>query len=91
MECGKYIIVEVRGHEVAILFDPLISHCDIGTCHESRGKRVSAGFFGVTAEPTDEDSKNIDVGVWGKSVTLNIESRKGIDEKLIKKVLRPDV
>lgn len=88
MEHGKYIIKEVKGHEVAICFDALISHCDIGTCKDSRGKTISAGFFSVEAEPRDEDKKDVDVWVWGKSVTLNMECRKGIDEKLIKNLLR---
>ncbi len=87
-EQGKYIIKELEnGHEVAILFDPLISHCDIGTCKNSRGKTISAGFFDVAAVPTEEDPNGISVGVWGKSVTLKLESRPE-DEELIKRVLR---
>lgn len=89
MEYGKYIIKVIRGVEVAILFDPLISHCDIGTCHESRGETISAGFFGASSAPTDEDNKAICVGVWGKSVTLKMDSRPE-DEDLIKKVLRKE-
>ena len=90
MEYGKYIIKEVKGIEVAILFDPLISHCDIGTKGDSRGETISAGFFGASAAPTDKDNRAISVGVWGKSITLNIKSRPE-DEELIKKVLRRDV
>ena len=91
MEYGKYIIKEVRGVEVAIMFSPLISHCDIGTKGDSRGETISAGFFGATASPTEKDDKDIDVGVWGESVTLNIKSRPEKDAELIKKVLRPSV
>ena len=90
MEYGKYIIKVLRGIEVAILFDPLISHCDIGTKGDSRGETISAGFFGAFAEPTEEDDKKISVGVWGKSVTLKMDSRPE-DEALIKRVLRPSV
>ena len=86
-EQGKYIIKEVMGHEVAILFDPLISHCNIGTKGEDKGETVSAGFFDVMSNPTPDDPGNISVGVWGKSVTLKLESRPE-DEELIKKVLR---
>ena len=86
MARGKYIIKEVRGVPVAIMFDPLISHCDIGTCHESRGKTISAGFFSVT----EEDNREIRVDCWGKSVTLKMDSRPDIDEPLLKKVLRSD-
>jgi len=89
MEYGKYIIKVLRDIEVAILFDPLISHCDIGTKGDSRGETISAGFFGASAAPTDEDSRAIDVSVWGKSVTLKMDSRPE-DEVLIKKVLRRD-
>ena len=90
MEQGKYIIkkVEVMGREVAILFDPLISHCNIGTKREDKGETVSAGFFDVMSNPTPDDPGNISVGVWGKSVTLKLESRPEEDAKLIKKVLR---
>ncbi len=89
MEYGKYIIKEVKGIKVAIMFSPLISHCDIGTKGDSRGKTISAGFFGVSASPTEKDDKAIDVGIWGKSITLKMESRPE-DEELIKKVLRPE-
>ena len=81
--------MKISGHEVAIVFDALISHCDIGTNKGSRGKVISAGFFAVGAEPTDEDSRDISVSVHGKSVTLNMESRPE-DEKLIKRVLRKE-
>lgn len=90
MDYGKYIIKEVRGIEVAILFDPLISHCDVGTKGDSRGGTISAGFFIVKFNPTDNDPDDISVGVWGKSVTLEIESREE-DERLIKRVLRKDI
>jgi hypothetical protein len=87
MEYGKYIIKEVRGVEVAILFDPLISHCDLGTKGDSRGETLSAGFFGVMSMPTREDPNDVDVSTWGKSITLNITSRDG-DDDIIKKVVR---
>jgi hypothetical protein len=88
MEYGKYIIKEVRGIEVAILFHPLINHCDIGTKGDSRGETVSAGFFTVGAEPTEDDSRDISVSCWGKSVTLDMKSRGEKDEELVKKILR---
>ena len=51
MDYGKYIIKEVRGHEVAIMFDLLIDHCDMGTKEEV----ISAGFFVVGAKATEND------------------------------------
>jgi len=89
MEYGKYIIKEVRGIEVAIMFSPLISHCDIGTKGDSRGKTISAGFFGIGSLQIEENYDAIGVSVWGKSVTLEMESRPE-DEALINKVLRPE-
>ena len=91
MEYGKYIIKEVRGIEVAIMFDPLISHCDIGTRGDSRGENISAGFFSAMAEPTKEDDKDISVGCWGKSVTLDLASRKEKDEVILKRAIRKAV
>ncbi len=87
MEYGKYIIIEHDGCEFPILFHSVINHCDIGTKGNSRGKVISAGFFMIGAESSDDDEKDIDVSVWGKSVTLKIESRKE-DERLIKQILR---
>jgi len=89
MEYGKYIIID-NGHEVAILFDSLIQHCDIGTKGEGRGKAVSAGFFAVAAKPTEKDPDDISVGVFGESVTLKLKVRKDKDERLIKRVLRKE-
>lgn len=87
MEYGKYIIKEVRGCQVAILFSHLISHCDIGTKGDSRGETISAGFFTVFADPTKDDSQNINVHVFGKSTTLKLETGKD-DSLYIKRVLR---
>jgi hypothetical protein len=89
MEYGKYIIKEVRGFEVAIVFSSLISHCDIGTKGDSRGGDISAGFFSVRAKASEKDPDDISVGVWGKSITLKLDSRKE-DAALIKEVLRKE-
>lgn len=88
MDYGKYIIKEVRGHEVAILFHPLISHCDIETRGDSRGKNVAAGFFSVAGVYEDSEC-NILVDCWGKSDTLKLKSRGVEDEAIINKMLRP--
>lgn len=86
MECGKYIIVKQNTIEVAILFDSLLVHADM-----ARGfKSVSAGFFGASSKSTEKDPDDIDVEVWGKSETLKMEVRKGKDERLIKRVIRPE-
>ncbi len=82
MNDGKYIIQKVRGHEVAILFHPLINHCDIGTCKKSR---ISAGFFRV--EDAGVIKKDIEVFAFGMSESLKLHSRGDTDAALIKKVL----
>ena len=89
MDYGKYIIIKTRGHEVAIIFDLLISHCDIGTKGESRGEVISAGFFAVGAKASENDPDDISVSVFGKSTTLEKSVRKE-DERLIKRVLRKE-
>ena len=90
MAYGKNIIIKSRGCEVAIVFDSLISHCDIGTTGDSRGKAISAGFFcvGLIREKDIED-KEFYVSTFGKSDSLGIESRKE-DARLIKRVLRKE-
>ena len=87
MQDGKYIIKKVRGHEVAVLFHPLINHCDIGTCKESRGETVSAGFFQVRVVREYSDGPTIDVSVHGRSLSLDLNSRGDVDAALIRKVL----
>lgn len=77
MEYGKYVIVEEKGCELAILFDPILQHNVVANGF----KVLSAGFFSSCAE-----NKDIDVGVWGVSTSLNIGSRE-IDPLIIKRVL----
>lgn len=89
MEYGKYIIIESRGCELAILFDSIISHDDFLESF-NRSRIVSAGKFAVGAKPRQEDPNDIEVNVFGKSVTLNLSVRKGTDERLIKRVLRKE-
>ena len=84
---GKYIIKEIKGLEVAILFDALINHCDIGTCKESRGKTVSAGFFYASEYAHASDVEDVDVEVFGRSESLNMDSRP-VDAEIIKRVIR---
>jgi len=85
MNYGKYIIIEHLGHEIAIMFNPLLTHSDIKSVTV-----VSAGFFAVGANPTDTDQNDIGVDVFGKSVSLKKESRPQ-DSALLKKVLRVEI
>ena len=95
MEKGKYIIVESRRIEVAILFDSLISHSDFAEMFPL-DLIVSAGFFEVGAAKETkktheivEDSNDVSVSCWGKSVSLKKDSRPE-DAALIKRVVRKE-
>lgn len=89
MNYGKYIIKEIQGNEVPILFSHLISHCDIGTRGDSRGKDVAAGFFSVTGVINDPECEIV-VDCWGKSESMeDLKSRGVEDEKIIEKMLKP--
>jgi len=89
MKNGKYIIIDtvITGY-VAIMFDSLIAHSDFLKSF-NKDRIISAGFFQVKSAPTDKDPDDILVSCWGKSVTLNLES-KTEDEKLLKRVLRKE-
>ena len=85
MEYGKYIIIEQNGVDLAIMFDMILSHDNIGY-----GKPViSAGFFQVSAKANENDSQDIDVYVFGESTSLQIKSRDE-DARILKKVLRKE-
>ena len=88
MDYGKYIIVEVRGCELAIMFDSIIAHSDFLRSF-NKERIISAGFFAVGAEPSENDKNDINVSCFGKSDTLKIESRKE-DDRLLKRVLRKE-
>lgn len=90
MDSGKYIIVEQGGSEAPeapILFCNFIDHSKIAEPFP-RSLVISAGQFDVGAEPTEKDPNDISVGVYGKSTTLKLKSRKE-DAEIIKKLLRP--
>lgn len=99
MEHGKYIIMKIDGREIAICFNPIVNHCDIGTKGGSRGEVIAAGFFAVSADIKEwengelsanspNDPMNIDISCFGESISLNIKSRKEVDAALILPVLR---
>ncbi len=87
MDYGKYIIVKIGASEHAIMFSSLITHSDLLESF-NKDSIISAGMFVVGAEKSKDDDKDIGVSVFGESVTLNKEVRKGKDEELIKRVLR---
>ena len=87
MNYGKYIIIEIGYSELAIMFHSVITHSDLLRSFH-KDSIVSAGFFAVGAEASENDEKDISVSVFGESVTLKMKSRQDKDEALIKKVLR---
>lgn len=85
MDDNKYIIIEVMGHECAVVLDNLIPHSDVG-----RGKKiVSAGFFRLTHEKSMLTSAgaNTKVQVFGESTSLEAKSRGEEDAVLIHRAL----
>lgn len=78
MNDAKYVIVNggLFGDETAIVFDKMISH------EFFKGRAVSGGFVG---SGKTKDGK-IEVCAYGKSESLNIESREE-DSDLICKAL----
>jgi len=87
MEYGKYIIIDGGGFDQVIIFDNTVSH-DTFLPIFNKESILSAGFFAVGAKPSENDEHDIDVSVFGESVTLNKNVRKDKDEFLIKNVLR---
>lgn len=79
MEDSKYIIIEYMEHEVAIVFCNLIEHKAMA----GQNKVISAGQFQVFADPTEHNHDHIEVVVFGKSTTLDKESREKKDAEII--------
>ena len=76
MDYMKYVIIEVAGIEVPILFSSIVNHSDMAM------KPISAGFF--TASPCEHDRKMaLYVKCFGKSTSLKIESRPDKDAEII--------
>lgn len=73
MDRTKYVIIETFACELAIVFDEIISHHEVGR----NFKIVSAGFCSI---------RNNKVTVWGKSDSLGKESREE-DAEIISKSL----
>lgn len=79
MENAKYIIIEVKGLETAIIFPAYVQHQEIA---QKMGKPVvSAGFVGIGIS----DGK-MDAEAYGKSTSLKTQARPE-DTKIIKRTL----
>lgn len=89
MDYGKYVIIEERGHECAILCNNLIPHSDVAI-----GKKVvSAGFFDIGHSKSKLDNMGnaaaqFTVSTFGESVTLKVKAREK-DANLVHRALFP--
>jgi len=79
----KYIIVENRYGESAILFDEILDHCVVAGQQDV----VSAGFVTVKGTENRWGDVNQTTCCWGGSVTLNIVSRKELDAPIVEKAV----
>lgn len=86
----KYIIVKTGGHELPIIFSPIISHID--AAHGFRAisdtpysNIVAAGFCRIEVRDTVCPA-DIVVDCRGQSTTLKVKSRKE-DAEIIKREL----
>ena len=81
----KYIIVRQGALELPIVFPDLLVHYDVARDLGYKGKVVAAGFCEVGAE---SDSPAADYNCFGKSESLNVESRRSVDAAILNKYLR---
>ena len=72
MDHAKYIIIKGGGLELPVVFSPLLKHSDV-----AKGFVIAAAGFC--------DISNNEVACWGKSVSLDIESRPVEDAYLIRR------
>ena len=75
---SKYIIFDVLGLEVPVVFCPVIQHEQIKL---GNFKPVAAGFCRSMVNGWE---------CWGKSVSLNLDSRPREDEFILNKHLQRD-
>lgn len=68
-ERWKYIIIEKLGHEVAILFDPLLEHAEVA----QNVPVISAGFCMITVKKDDWQTDS--VSIFGDSISLGKRPR----------------
>jgi hypothetical protein len=79
----KYIIVEEEmGAECAIVFSYLLKHADVA---HSRAvvTVISAGFVSFSID----DDRQLKAQCYGKSESLKISSRPGVDDAIIEKYI----
>jgi len=82
MDHAKYIIVDQSGIEVAIIFNPLITHADMAANFGGKSKVLGAGFCCVELH-TEQ------MRAFGRSDSLGIDSTPE-DTKVLNKLFQLD-
>ena len=75
----KYIVFQHRGMLTPVIFSRFVSHDIIANCQGLFFGVISAGFCNIRY------GKGIEVYVFGRSITLNIDSRPE-DTEIIKRL-----
>jgi len=70
----KYVIINKNGYDYPIIFPVTLDHSTF-----KDNKIISAGFVDITAGFTVDDPSKIECVTYGKSVTLNVNSRQEDD------------
>ena len=83
----KYIVVEYRGCELPILFDPILGHNEVVPAVAVMPV-LGAGECNFPSEGHQAGGK-VCVGCWGQSTSLGIKSRGVEDAKLIERMVNP--
>lgn len=90
----KYIIVDEMGIETPIIFPTIIDHNSV--CHWNGDRKkylfnnkdiVSAGFVNISGAIDKDDDPFVSISCYGRSTTLDIDSRKEVDNKILNKFL----
>ena len=85
----KYVVVEYRGCELPIIFDPILGHNEVAPIVGTVLGAGEVNFRTVVMGTMPPDETPITVGCWGQSTSLGIKSRGDEDAKLIERMVNP--
>jgi hypothetical protein len=77
---GKYIVVKSRNGEFAVVFGPGVNHDDMANRFGGKERILGAGEFSTWVT----QDRSVGIRCFGKSVSLDIESRKHLDSVAVK-------
>jgi hypothetical protein len=75
---SKYIIADIYGVTMPIVFPELLVHADVADALGARNKVIGAGFCTV-----DDEGYHC----YGESTSLNVKSNYDVDSKLLNRML----